>query len=162
MNLYSCPQTRSWCKRGQQHQALGRSRGGFTSKLHAQVDTLGNPVEFILTGGECADITVAPQLIKQIAGCIVIADKGYDSDDFVKQIEAQQRTTVIPPHSNRKTPREYDRHLYKERHLVENLFNKIEEYWRIATRYEKLANTFLSFVHLAASLIWIKYFANTP
>ena len=72
-----------WRKRGQHRQALGRSRGGFTSKLHAQVDALGNPVSFFLTGGECADISVAPQLLEGVRDCTVIADKGYDSEPLL-------------------------------------------------------------------------------
>lgn len=135
---------------------MGRSRGGFTSKLHAQVDALGNPLEFVLTGGEVADITVAPQFLEHISHCTVIADKGYDSDTLIQQLQARECVVVIPPRSNRRVPREYDRHLYKERHLVETFFNKIKEYRRIATRYEKLAQTFLAFVHMAAALIWIR------
>ena len=143
--IHPCPQTFGWRKRGQHRQALGRSRGGFTSKLHAQVDALGNPVSFFLTGGECADISVAPQLLERVRDCTVIADKGYDSEPLVQLPESRGCTVVIPPRSNCKTPRRYDRHLYKERHLVECFFNKIKEYRRVATRYEKLAQTFLSF-----------------
>jgi transposase len=120
------------------------------------VDALGNPVDFRLTGGECADISVAPELLKNVAGCTVIADKGYDSDPLVLELEGKGCIVVIPPRSNRKTPRSYDKHVYKERHLVECFFNKIKEYRRIATRYEKLAKTFLAFVHLAAALIWLR------
>lgn len=111
---------------------------------------------FLLTGGECADITAAPELLEQVADCTVIADKGYDSDPLVRQLEARGCKVVIPPRSNRKKPRIYDRHLYKERHLIECFFNKIKEYRRVATRYEKLAQTFLSFVYLAASMIWLR------
>ena len=135
---------------------MGRSRGGFTSKLHAQVDALGNPREFVLTGGECADINAAPELLHNVSNCFVLADKGYDSDKLVREIESKGCTAVIPPRSNRTALRVYDRHIYEERHLIENFFNKIKEYRRIATRYDKLAATFLAFVHLAAALIWIK------
>lgn len=135
---------------------MGRSRGGFTSKLHVQTDALGNPIKFILTGGECADITVAPQLLEHVSNCNVLGDKGYDGDKLTQQIEEQGCIPVLPPRSNRKNPRTYDRHLYKERHLIENFFGKIKEYRRIATRYEKLEQTFLSFVYFAAALIWIR------
>ena len=126
--LHPCPQTFGWRKRGQHRQALGRSRGGFTSKLHAQVDALGNPVSFFLTGGECADISVAPQLLEGVCNCTVIADKGYDSEPLVQLLEAKGCTVVIPPRSNRKTPPQYDRHLYKEQHLVRcSCLNKFGE-----------------------------------
>jgi len=117
---------------------------------------LGNPREFVLTGGECADISVAPELLQNVSGCFVIADKAYDSDKLVQDIESKGCQAVIPPRSNRVKLRSYDRHVYKERHLVENFFNKIKEYRRIATRYDKLATTFLAFVHLAAAIIWIR------
>ena len=99
----------------------------------AQADAPGNPVSFFLTGGECADISVAPQLLERVHDCTVIADKGYDSEPLVQLLESRGCTVVIPPRSNRKTPRQYDQHLYKERHLVECFFN-----------------------YLAASMIWIK------
>ena len=102
------------------------------------------------------DVSVAPQLLEGVCDCTVIADKGYDSEPLVQLLEARGCTVVIPPRSNRKTPRRYDRHLYKERHLVECFFSKIKEYRRVATRYEKLSQTFLSFVYLAASMIWIR------
>lgn len=145
---------------GQHRQAPGRSRGGFTSRLHARADAPGNPVSFFPAGGECADISVARQLPEGVRDCTVIADKGHDSEPLVQLPEAGGCTAVIPPRSNRETPRRHDRHPYKERHLAECFFSKIKEYRRVATRYEKLSQTFLSFVYLAASMIWIRWFAN--
>ena len=145
---------------GQHRQAPGRSRGGFTSRLHARADAPGNPVSFFPAGGECADISVARQLPEGVRDCTVIADKGHDSEPLVQLPEAGGCTAVIPPRSNRETPRRHDRHPYKERHLAECFFSKIKEYRRVATRYEKLSQTFLSFflsfVYLAASMIWIR------
>ncbi|UQZ87785.1 hypothetical protein C4J81_00560 [Deltaproteobacteria bacterium Smac51] len=155
-NLYSCPSTRRRRKRGQQKQALGRSRGGFTSKLHVSVDALGNPIGIILTGGQISDIKVGPELLSEHSDCNVIADKGYDSNDVVEAIESNNCRAVIPPRSNRKVQRDYDRFLYKERHLVENFFSKIKEYRKIATRYDKRADVFLSFVYSAAALICLR------
>lgn len=100
-------------------EALGRSKGGFTTKIHAVVDALGQALKFSLTPGQRHDITQASYLIEGFENSNVIADKGYDSKNFIEQIEKQQCTPVIPPRSNRKDPREYDQHLYKERHLVE-------------------------------------------
>ena len=120
------------------------------------MDALGNPIDIILTGGQTADISEAPQLVVAHHDCNLLADKGYDSDELVKLIEANHCRVVIPSRSNRKTPRTYDRCLYKERHLIENFFSKIKEYRKIATRYDKLADAFLSFVYFAAALIWLR------
>ncbi len=86
----------------------------------------------------------------------VLADKGYDADKrVIEPLEAQGKTAVIPPKRNRKTPREYDRDLYKARHLIENFFAKLKQYRAIATRYHKLAETFLSAIYMAACVIWL-------
>ena len=87
---------------------MGRSRGGFGTKLHIAVDGLGNPVEFILTGGREADITRGEALIEGHDTGAVIADKGYDGDAFVAAIEATGAVAVIPPKKNRIFKREYD------------------------------------------------------
>ena len=116
---------------GQACQALGRSRGGFSTKIHVSVDGLGNPLRFILTGGQRHDITQAEELIAGYAGEQVLADKGYDSQEFREHILALGMTPVIPPRSNRKEPAGYDRHLYRERHLVECFINKMKHYRRI-------------------------------
>ena len=129
---------------GQACQALGRSRGGFSTKIHVSVDGLGNPLRFILTGGQRHDITQAEELIAGYAGEQVLADKGYDSQ------------AVIPPRSNRKEPAGYDRHLYRERHLVECFINKIKHYRRIFSRFEKLDTRYLGFLHFTAALIWLR------
>jgi transposase len=134
-------------------QALGRSRGGFGTKLHIAVDGLGNPVEFILTGGQAADINQGKALIEGHDAKVVIADKGYDGDKFVAEIEATGAEAVIPPKKNRKFNRDYDKHLYKERNLAERFINRIKQYRRVATRYEKTARNFLGFVHVAAIMV---------
>jgi transposase len=135
---------------------LGRSRGGFGTKLHIAVDGLGNPVEFILTGGQEADINQGKALIEGHDVDAVIADKGYDGNDFVKAIEAGGAEAVIPPKKNRVIKREYDKVLYKERNLAERFINRIKQYRRIATRYEKTARNFLGFVHMAAIMILLR------
>jgi transposase len=132
---------------------LGRSRGGFGTKLHIAVDGLGNPVKFILTGGQEADINQGKALIEGHDADVVIADKGYDGDDFVEAIVATGADAVIPPKKNRIFRREYDEVLYKERNLAERFINRIKQYRRVATRYEKTARNFLGFVHVAAIMI---------
>ncbi len=136
--------------------ALGRSRGGFSTKIHVSVDGLGNPLRFILTGGQRHDITQAEELIAGYAGEQVLADKGYDSQEFREHILALGMTPVIPPRSNRKEPAGYDRHLYRERHLVECFINKIKHYRRIFSRFEKLDTRYLGFLHFTAALIWLR------
>ena len=140
-------------KNGGVDQALGRSRGGFGTKLHIAVDGLGNPVEFLLTGGQEADINQGPALIEGHDTKAVIADKGYDGDDFVATIEARGAEAVIPPKKNRIFQREYDKHTYKERNLAERFINRIKQFRRVATRYEKTARNFLGFVRVAAIMV---------
>jgi transposase len=143
-------------KDSQKEEALGRSKGGFTTKIHALVDSLGNPLKFILTQGQRNDITQAENLIQDIAHTLLIADKGYDSNAFLETLEKQNCTSVIPPKINRKIQRSYDKHLYKERHLVECFFSKIKYFRRIFSRFDKSAQTFLGFLHFASTLIWLK------
>ena len=141
---------------GQAAQALGRSRGGFSTKIHIAVDALGNPLRLILTAGQESDVTQGALLIKDLAAQAVIADKGYDSDELVTIITQQQAQAVIPPRSNRKEQREYDRHLYRERHLVECFINKIKHYRRVFSRFEKLSKNFLGFLSFVSALVWLR------
>jgi len=136
-------------------QAIGRSRGGWTSKIHVAVDALGSPVRWLLTGGEVADITQAKSLLEGLKADAVLADKGYDADALIDSIQVAGAMAVIPPRCNRVVQRSYDRHLYKERNLVERFFNQIKQFRRIATRYEKLVRNYLSFLNLVCTYIWI-------
>jgi transposase len=126
-----------------------------TSKIHAVVDALGNPVRWLLSGGEVADITQAQPLLDGLKTDAVLADKGYDADALIDSIQASGAMAVIPPKRNRLVQRSYDRHLYKDRNLVERFFNRIKQFRRIATRYEKLARNYLSFLNLVCAYIWI-------
>ena len=126
-----------------------------TTKIHAVVDALGNPVALSLTPGQAADITQAEPLLEKLEPGALLADKGYDSDALVAGLEARGITPVIPPKANRKSPRETDFALYRERNLVERFFGKLKQYRAIATRFDKLANTFLAGVLLVCVLIWL-------
>jgi transposase len=120
------------------------------------VDALGNPTGFFLTGGEAHDLVGADQLLPDMQADALIADKAFDADErVIEPLAAAGKTAVIPPKANRTSPREYDRDLYKARHLIENFFAKIKQYRAIATRYEKTARNFLAGVHLAAAVIWL-------
>ena len=112
-------------KGGTENQALGRSRGGFSTKIHITVDGLGNPLRIHLTPGKRNDIAEAEALIIGYNSEHVIGDKRYDSDDFIAVIEANGAIAVIPPRSHRVNQRNYDQHLYKERHRVECFINPI-------------------------------------
>ena len=120
------------------------------------MDALGNPLRFILTGGQAHDITQAQGLIAGYEGEYVIADKGYDSGQFRQSIVDCGMTPVIPPRSNRKEPHEYDTHLYRERHLVECFINKMKQFRRVFSRFEKLDARYLAFLSLASALIWLR------
>lgn len=141
---------------GQNEQALGRSRGGFTTKIHIAIDALGNPLKFILTPGQSHDITQAQALTDEFQPFAVIADKGYDSDPYRQYLRRRGIVPVIPFRSNRKNTQNYDRHLYKERHLVECFINKIKHFRHIFSRFDKLAKRFLSFLHFSGSLVWLR------
>jgi transposase len=143
-------------KEGDADQALGRSRGGFGTKIHIMVDALGNPVEFILTGGQEADVTQAEPLINAHKADAYILDKAYDSNAVVATAQRQGGEAVIPSKVNRKVPRDYDKHLYKERKKVEWFINLIKQYRRVATRYEKTARNFLGFVHVASIMVLLR------
>lgn len=119
------------------------------------MDALGNPLRWILTGGEVADITQASTLIEGLRAQVIVGDKGYDADALVALINAAGATAVIPPRSNRREPRAYDRHVYKDRNLVERFFNRLKQFRRIATRYEKLAYNFISLLNLVCAYIWM-------
>jgi transposase len=119
-------------------------------------DALGNPVRWLLTGGQVNEITQAPMLISGLQFQALIADKGFDSNAFRALIRAAGAEVVIPPLrvAHRELP-DYDRHAYRERHLIECLFSRLKQFRRIATRYEKLARNFMSMLNLASAYIWL-------
>ena len=108
-----------------------------------------------LTAGQYSEIRQADALIEGFSADYVIADKGYDSDLFIVAIESGEAIAVIPPRRNRTTARAYDEHLYRERNLVERVFQKLKHYRRIATRYERLAITYQAMLSLVATVIWL-------
>ena len=155
------PPTCGWRKKGGNdadatQQALGRSRGGFSTKLHVTVNGLGMPVELKLTPGQAADITQAESLLRGYDFDAALADKGYDSKRLIDYVRSCGAEAVIPPRSNLKDQREFDRHLYKERNLVERFINRIKQFRRVATRYEKTARNFLAFVQVAAITVLLR------
>ena len=136
-------------KRGVNNEALGRSRGGWTTKIHVAVNGHGQPIRFSLTGGERHDITEAETLLQNLSPDYVIADKGYDSDPLRQQIRKQGAKPVIPSRRAIRR-RRYDRTRYKLRNVVERFFNRVKHYRRVATRYEKTDQNYMGFVCLAS------------
>ena len=142
-----------------EERAIGKSRGGLTTKVHVVVDAHGNPIDFEITGGETHDVKVAPKLLEKLnfSSGYFIADKGYDSDELRDSVRELGKIPVIPRRSNsQKENSDFDSHLYKIRHLVENIFARIKHYRGVATRFDKLARNFKSVIFIVFSLIWIK------
>lgn len=142
---------------GEENQAIGKSVGGNTTKIHMAVDAFGLPIEFILTGGEVHDAKAAPALIDKLPNCdFTIADKGYDSEEIRNQIRDRLSIPIIPKKRNSKTGNaDVDWGLYKYRHLVENIFARLKHFRAIATRYDKLKRNYASLLAMACAYIWL-------
>src|SRR5262249_53665856 len=141
---------------GQPEQALGRSRGGFGTKIHGSFTPLGHPVELTLTAAQESDIRQAEALLADHRPEAVIADRGYDSKALVAEVEGRGAEAVIPTQKGRKEQRDIDRHLYRERNVCERFWQKAKQFRRVATRYEKKAANFLAFVHVAAMMVMLR------
>ena len=127
-----------------------------STKIHALVDALGNPLRFLLTPGQVHDLAGADALLPQMAADVLIADKAFDADQrVIRPLASAGKSAVIPPKRNRTTPRPFDQELYKARPLIENFFCKLKQFRAIATRYDKTARNFLAAVYLAAATIWL-------
>ncbi len=139
------------------NKAVGRTKGGLNTKLHAIVDGLGNPVAFLLSPGNENDSTHAIELMSMthITGSNLLGDKAYGTKDILTYIREHRAVVVIPPKSNAKEPWPVDYCLYKERHLVECFFQKSKWFRRVSTRFDKLDKSFLAFVYIAAIMIWL-------
>jgi transposase len=135
--------------------AIGRSRGGPSTKIHAVVDAIGRPVCLALTEGQSHEIKLAPYLLSRIRQAYVCGDRAYDARSLVEQLRRQRCRIVIPSNPTRRIQRRFNKKLYKRRHRIENFFQRLKRYRRVATRYEKLAATFFAMICLAAALIWL-------
>jgi transposase len=132
-------------KRGAEFQAIGLTKGGRNSKIHAIVDEDRSPWVLILTPGNTADCIMAQECVSLIPGIKeLLADKGYDTDAFRAFLKQQKIRPVIPGKSNRKKRIRHDRKAYKNRNVIERCFGRLKDFRRIATRYDKLAQNFFS------------------
>lgn len=142
-------------KRGAAAQAIGRSRGGRTTKIHAVADGQGRPLAFLLSPGNIADITVAPDLLRLAPPCrVFLADQGYDARALREQAARAGALVVIPNNPTRRNPHPFDVTRYAARNAIERMFCRLKDYRRIATRYDRLARNFASAVALAATISW--------
>lgn len=142
-------------KKGEHKQAIGRSRGGRNTKIHAIADAKGRLLSVLLTGGQAHDCPPAKRLIRRAKPARkLLGDKAYDSADLRNWLDKRGTRAVVPNKSNRKQPFSFDRKSYKLRHRIENAFCRLKDFRRIATRYDRLARNFLASVCLVAAVIW--------
>lgn len=142
-------------KKGEHKQAIGRSRGGRNTKIHALADAKGRLIAILLTGGEAHDCPLAERLIRRVKPPKhMLGDKAYDSAELREELNERGTRPVIPNRSNRKQPFSFNKRLYKLRWRIESAFGRLKDFRRIATRYDKLARNYLASVCLAAALVW--------
>lgn len=142
-------------KRGAFDNAIGRSRGGQTTKIHALTEDTGRPVGFLITAGNTHDLVGAAELLRRAPQCRrLLADRAYDARKLRTWLNAHGTEAVIPPNPTRKTPHAYDATAYKGRNVIERMFCRLKDFRRIATRYDKRADIFLSAILLAAAITW--------
>jgi transposase len=150
-------------KRGTQRQGFGRSKGGFTTKIHLLTNAEGLPIAAEITGGEVSDYKGYDLVMDAAAPDpkVLIADKGYDADRIREHTEANGGVAVIPMRRGRKVQTPIDDHIYALRNRIERCFNKLKNARRLATRYDKTAASYLGFIHIVSVRLWTKHFVNT-
>ena len=146
-------------KRGTQNQALGRSRGGFSTKIHLRANAEGLPIGILLTPGEAHDSTAYVDLMAECDADpdVLLADRGYDSDAIRDDVRHRGGSPEIPTKRNRHIQHSVNRALYALRARIEQFISKLKNSRRVATRYDHTASSFLGFVLLAAIRQWIKF-----
>jgi transposase len=143
-------------KRGAAAQAIGRSRGGVSTKVHLVVDALGLPVAFEITEGQRHDNQAAPRLIDLTSPTCLLADKGYDSNAIRSKLAAIGCMAVIPSTASRIPKLPYDHALYRARSQIECTLNLLKQARRFATRYEKTSRNYAAVVALGCALLWLR------
>ena len=152
---------------GQGEEALGRSQGGFSTKIHVRADGNGKPITFLITAGQRHEAVAFQQLMEQ--GAIkrvgkgrpklrperVVGDKGYSSGELRRYLRRKGIRLTVPHKANERRMRPFDREVYAERNRIERLINRLKQFRRVATRYEKLASNYLAMLTLAATLLWL-------
>jgi transposase len=140
---------------------MGRSRGGLTTKIHALVDTNGNPIALKLTEGQAHDGKSAADMFDSLVeGQILLGDAAYDSDGLRKAMTDRGAWANVKPMSRRVNIPAFSPYLYRFRNLVERFFSKLKHFRAIATRFEKHDANYLALVKLAAIKIWIRFMSR--
>lgn len=151
----------------QQREALGRSQGGFSTKIHLRCDGNGLPITVLLSVGERHEAVVFEQLMEQ--GAVkrdgagrprvrpkrVSGDKGYSSGKIRRYLRRRGIRITIPRKDNERRRGKFDKALYRQRNRVERCFNRLKQYRRIATRYEKKAVNYLAMLTIASIIMWL-------
>lgn len=139
-----------------QNSGAGRSRGRLTTKIHMICNTLGRPLRFMLTAGQRQDNLTAKALLEGFQAQAVLADRAYDNNDLRQTIAGMNAEAVIPSTRSREVPIPPDATIYKLRNRIERCFNMLKHFRRFATRYDRRAEYFLAFVHIATTALWFR------
>ena len=141
---------------------MGRSRGGLTTKIHLVVDATGLPIRYDLSPGQAHYSTVAGSLLADLPpDSFLLADKAYDAEWIRKLIEDRDAVPIIPDRRGAKNTHAFSKLLYRLRNRIERCFNKLKQFRRIATRYEKLAANFLAMIKIATVRLWLRAYEST-
>ena len=149
-------------EKGASDTALGRSRGGLTTKIHLLADEHGLPVDFLLTGGQVHDCTQALPLLGHRKPEVVIADKGYDTEAILGHLRQNAIQAVIPPRSNRVLQREFNKALYKQRNRIERTFAHLKQFRRFSTRFDRIKDNFKATIARTCAWLHLKLYVDTP
>ena len=141
---------------GQSAQAIGRTKGGLNTKLCALVEGEGRLMAAVVAPGQTYKVEAATPLLENLKAVLLVGDKGFDADVLRQKLLAQGCLPCIPPRTGRRYPAWHHRGFYRQRHKIENFFQRIKIFKRISTRYEKLALTFLNFILVAAVFDWLR------
>ena len=141
---------------------MGRSRGGLTTKIHAVSDVTGLPIRYDLSPGQAHDTTAAGAMLATLPpDSFLVADKAYDAKWIRDLIEQRDAVPIIPDREGKKTRHAFSKPLYRLRNRIERAFNKLKQFRRIATRYEKLAANFLAMIKIATVRLWLRAYEST-
>ncbi len=143
---------------GQHAQAIGLTKGGLNTKLCVLVEGKGRLMAAAIAPGQTYEVEASAPLLEKLRRVLLVGDKGFDSDALREQMQAQDCLASVPARSGRRRPIWHHQGFYRQRHKIENFFQRLKIYKRISTRYEKLASTFLSFIILGAIFDWLNSF----
>ena len=150
-------------EKGAERNELGRSRGGFSTKINARTEAEGLPIAIVITPGQDHDVTAYSALMEELDADPeqLLGDKGYDSDAVRKDVAERGGRALIPTKKNRKVRQTVDKAVYALRNRIERMFNRLKNSRRVATRFDKLIESFAAFVLLAAIRLWIRFVHTT-